>query len=389
VTDPRQPRAEVVPRNGGNSSGVIRLPSGVIAVLCLLITCATLTAGLRPFYVPANEVQWLQGENGLAFGEHGTAITSGPLAAANSGGPCSLEAWLAPGLTWATGAVLAFHNSPSGQEFSIQQDYSDLVLQLRGERQGRNNDLNQLEIDEVFRRPQVFLTITSDGRSASVYLNGKLATRAFGFPLTIGDLSGQLILANQPLRNHSWPGQIKGLAIYESELNPAQVASNYQGWKLRGSAVLDGSEHALAVYSFSEHSGGVAHNSVADGADLNIPKKFVVVDQFRFESPISEFRAERHYAKDVAINILGFVPLGFLFCLYFTIVRRTKHAALYTVIVGLVVSLTIEYFQSFLPTRYSGVTDLFTNTSGAGLGVLVYRVYTRLSSRWGIQFFTN
>ena len=80
----------------------------------------------------------------------------------------------------------------------------------------------------------------------------------------------------------------------------------------------------------------------------------------------------RSYWESVLKNIVGFIPLGFCFYAYFSLVRHYQRAGLTTVILGFAVSLTIEVLQAYLPTRDSGTTDLITNTLGTWLGIMVY-----------------
>ncbi len=353
-----------------------------IGFLCLVTLCATLAAGLWPFHSPKNEVSWAEDENALRFRNHGTALTSRKFVFDGSHGPsCSLEVWLEPARTWTTGFILTFYDPLNGREFSMQQDLTDLILQRDVGNGSHQASGAQIRVQDVFRRRRAFITAASDGQTTSVYLDGHLVVRSQGFGLSVSDLSGQLILANSPLQSHKWPGQLRGLAIYGSELSPEQVVQHYEDWTQRQEPVLVKHERALALYLFNEHGGTIAHNAIRSGIDLNIPKHYLVVDQLLFEPPWQEFHTQENYWKNCIINVAGFVPLGFVFSLYFTVIRKMKHAPLAAIVLGGAVSLVIEFLQAYLPTRYSGMTDVITNTLGTGAGVVLQRAGISLLER--------
>ena len=350
-----------------------------ISALSGLTLCGILVAGLWPFHSPKNQVHWLANRNGLHFGRYGTILSSGLLGSANSDGPsCSLEIWLEPASAWKTGTVFASYDPSTHRQFSLQQNYTDLALQRDI---GDETQQTNLSIDEVFRRKQLFITVTSDGRETAVYIDGNLVTRSLRFGFMLQDLSGKLILANSPLQGNSWPGRLRGLAIFKSELTAEEVGQHYRDWTKKGKPNVNDDERAVALYLFDEHTGNTIHNQVGSGIDLYIPARYLVVDQILLEPPWKEFHRQRNYLKNVLINVAGFIPLGFCFGAYFTSVRQVKHDILATIVFGAIVSLTIEVLQAHLPTRDSGVTDLMTNTFGTAIGVTLHRAAVLLPTQ--------
>ena len=369
------------------------IPRHAISALAVLSLCGILVAGLWPFHSPKNQVQWLENENGLRFGHYGTILSSGIFERANSDGPsCSLEIWLEPDRTWGTGTVLAFYRPSSPRQFSLQQSYTDLALRRDIEDLHHQEQLAEMSVDDVFRKKRVFITVTSDGQRTTAYIDGQLVTRSLQFGLSIDDLTRQLIGATSPLQSDSWSGQLRGVALYRSELSAAQVAQHYQDWVQKGKPMVGDSERALALYLFDERAGNIVHNEVRSGIDLYIPERYLVVHQTLLEPAWKEFHRQKNYLKNALFNIGGFVPLGFLVCAYFSLAGRVRRPAIAAVVVGAIVSATIEVLQAHLPTRDSGMTDVITNTIGACIGVLLYHAaaapLTRMfaARRWAAYY---
>jgi hypothetical protein len=349
----------------------------LLGALCVMVLGGILVAGLWPFHSPRNQVTWFAGGNGLHFGRHGTILSSGKFKATNAqeNAPCSIEVWLEPDFTDGSGTLLAFYAPGNPRLFSLHQSISDLALRI-DIRDGRfRARTTQFYDGNIFRRGKpLFITVTSNGGKTSVYIDGALAETALKFPLSRKDLDGELVVANWPTFDDSWSGLMRGLAFYDQELSPTQVFHHYETWIEKGRPDVSGNERAVALYLFDERAGRVIHNQVPSGIDLYIPNRYLVLDEVFLKPFWEEFYPSWWYGFDVLINIAAFIPLGFIFCAYLTLAGRIKRPALVTVLLGFMVSLTIECVQAFLPTRDSGTTDLITNTLGTCMGVWLYRM---------------
>jgi VanZ family protein len=341
-------------------------------LICVLVLVGILAAGLAPFGRPRNAVTWLGNQNGVRLAKHGTIWSSGTFVAADAQRvpSCSLEIWLQPDSTIASGTLLAFSTPENPLQFVLQQYHALLILSRRTrEEQDRTQTIGS---EGVFQRiVPVFVTITSGPETTSMYVDGTLARSFPGIPIG-KDCAGELVLGTSPTGKSGWAGKLKGLALYQQELTAAEVLRHYQSWTSQGRPELSANERAIGVYLLNERAGDAIHNDVPSGIDLYIPKHFVVLHQQFLQPFWKEFQPKPSYWKDILVNIVGFIPLGFFFCAYWSSVRPIKHPGLTTVVLGLAVSLTIEVLQSYLPTRDSGTTDLITNTFGTFLGVRLY-----------------
>lgn len=348
----------------------------LLLTLCAATLAAILTAGLWPFTPsPKNQVSWPKNGSGLDFGNYGSILSKGAFQPTKSpqGAACSLEMWLRPGLIDDTNTMLAFYSPDGIVSFSMHQSIGDLVLQREVRNQQGRLEKFAAFVDDVFRRDKdAFITITSSNGPTLAYLDGSLIKSIPNFGVSNSDFVGQLVLANSPVANDSWSGRLRGLAIFHGELSATEVRQDYESWTKTGRPLSSSRADVRALYLFAEGKGDVIHNVRSDSPDLYIPDHYFVLHQVFLERPWNEFQLTSGYAKDILINVCGFVPLGFFFCAYFLSIRKLSHPVLLTILLGALVSLTIEVLQAFMPTRDSGMTDIITNTLGTALGAMFY-----------------
>jgi hypothetical protein len=367
----------------GNDPGE-RTYARTLGALCVCILCVILAAGLWPFRAPKNDVEWLKGENGLRFGHNGIAASAKAFRAASPDGACSLEIWLEPGRMDHSGTIVAFDSSPDLKfPFALRQFGDSLAIQrVSVVAQGRMVR-PWLKTDRVFEKGKhVVLTITGGQEKTEVYVNGAPAKVSSRFGLVNGDLTGQLVLGNSTIKD-GWPGQITGLAVYDFELTPSQVETHTERWTQGQDPVIKGEKDPVALYLFDEREGSVVHERMGSGHDLVIPARYFVLHPAFLHPVWDQFRSRWDgwmswsYWSDVCLNVAGFVPLGFFFTAYFSLVRPITRPRLVVVVLGLAISLVIETLQHFLPTRDSSMTDVITNTVGTLVGAAFYRPFLR------------
>jgi len=83
--------------------------------------------------------------------------------------------------------------------------------------------------------------------------------------------------------------------------------------------------------------------------------------------------------KDLIINVLGFLPFGYLLMSYLLDKNHLKKisAIAVTVLVGAGISLSLEMIQYVIPGRISSLSDWILNCVGTFLGVCLYLLSAR------------
>jgi VanZ family protein len=197
-------------------------------------------------------------------------------------------------------------------------------------------------------------------------------------------LRGRLILGNSATAGEPWSGELYGMAIYQRALSSKEIALRFSQWGLMGRASLPPATNAAHFFQFKEGGGRVARDCIANGFDLQIPHLFHIIKKQVLVGPWDDFSWSYSYFFDVAINLFGFMPLGFFMALFLFEVmqmRNWKRTLFLTVFICFCISLCIELIQVYIPTRDSQLSDLICNTIGGWIGGFLVTQFKLFASK--------
>ena len=339
-----------------------------------------LAATLFPFrFRLKNDVSWLPAAQSgasvpgaLLFGKHGVVVSDGPFTNPVTSGDdssCSIEILLKPASYVGSSAILAFSTQGHPWQMELWQYHDGLILSREWPPGANRYRYTKRDILHVLNSTQsVLLTFSSSSKGTLVYLNSRLFQRLPGYSLSRQSMNAYLTLGTDPVHMDTWPGEFRGLTLFDRELSADEVATEYQNWTNSPVDHWKPISGRTSLFTFQEGQGTRVSNLSASGPDLAIPSLFKLPFKPFLARPWEEFSPTWDYFNDVLRNIVGFIPLGFALCGYLSMRRRTSHPLLIAVVLGALTSLGIEILQGFLPHRESGITDILTNTLGTFIG---------------------
>ena len=316
-------------------------------------------------------MKWLKQQNGLFFKDYGTVLSLFDIPPRKS--PDSAAQTIEIRLQaerWQSGSFVSFYNPKASVAVSMRESLADFELVEYAPLSYQLRKKVRLRVPDVFHGRELKLIAVSSGQvGVKVYVNGVRAAQAPSLQVERALFHGRLIVGDAPNHTDTWPGEICGIAIYDTELSQVRIARHYQTWKDRGQPTISGEDHVSHLYLMDERGGSTIHDKCEPGMNLAIPKQYTILGKIALRPMWNEFEISRSFAASTLKNIIGFVPLGVCFYLFMLICEWKRPVAI-VVLAGFSVSLAIEVFQIFLPTRDSGTTDLITNTLGTWLGVV-------------------
>jgi len=356
---------------------------------CLSILILLVVFGLWPFNLnPFNQVFWLKDEPGVRFSGPGHLYSAGSLSDFFSGRLISLECWLRPAAEPNNRLphILSLWDGRRREVFLIGQWKDSPAIRVRTSRPDVPRGYRERGQGQVLvKNRTVFVTLTSSPEGTTLYLDGARVKEFPGFPLLEDGPTGPgfLVLGNSAIGKSYWGGDLLGLGLYNRVLPDREVRENHSRWIRRDYPALKNGPGLIGLYPFTEGRGDSVPNLAGGAPPLLKPAVFHPLQKVILEWPTKVQLKRWSFYQDVAVNILGFVPLGFFFAL--RLLRFTRlplsGAGAVVLLLGALLSLGIELTQVYLPTRDSSASDLIFNIFGTLVGIVILRLASPSAGR--------
>lgn len=365
---------------------------------CIIICAGLFLAGLWPFnFQLGNRAGLLPGGIGLRFdapavpskqNKGGMVFTPNPLLCRSKETCEAGSLTIKLGLTADSEAggcikrILEVRRPDGSEAFYLGQWRSSLIVRSFNTPPAGGKPYREMGVGEVLaagRRSMV--TIASGLHGTDFYVDGRPVRNYPGARLLRGGetLEGhKLYLGNSPDLGCPWAGSVFNLSLF-GKIRPPGEAVDGQ-YPTGGDLIECGQNRieAMASYRFETLAG----DSIADlsgfGNDLWKPED-MVFDKRLLGLPDGQSLV----FFDLAVNLAGFMPFGFMICLRLLMVGRlsARDCILFALAAGFAVSLVIEVTQVWLPGRDSSMLDLGANTLGTLIGG---GACVKVKNLWGV-----
>jgi hypothetical protein len=217
------------------------------------------------------------------------------------------------------------------------------------------------------------LTIVSDQQGTSLYINGERRAQRTDLSLRMpGDgREARLVFGNSIAGTHGWRGILRGAAVYGVALGEEAVKRHAELWTSEGSFAGFVKDVPLLLYPFADKEGRSASDLSGSEKGLCFPAHRGFVSREVLSLGLGGGASRGSTVRDVLLNLFGFVPFGALLVTLLAPRFSIRRAVVMAATAGCLLSLGIEFAQSWIPTRSSSLIDLLLNTVGAGLGAVL------------------
>jgi len=372
-----------------------------ISLKCLVGVSVAILFGILIFgLIPkdfhfSNGVNWIKDQAGIRFSKYGIAYThpfieliEGEISEPNS---FSIEIALKPESYDEKGFnfILALHSGKDSHQLLMGQYLSWIIL-MNGDDYAHKRRTKRIAVNTASPSPTArFVTITTGKEGTQVYLNGQRVRTKKDLTLKIPNGSkARLMIGNSTNGRNSWQGDVYGLAFYGYTLTAQDAARHFNRWFQDQNFAFAKKDKPSVLYFFDEKEGLRALDHSGGNHHLEIPSKMQILEREILSPTWSLFKLNRSFIKDFVLNLVGFIPFGFILSATLFKLGGTfeKNNVLITVVLCFTLSLIIEILQAWIPSRSSHMLDLILNTLGALMGTIIYRFFfVRIHRKRGLK----
>jgi hypothetical protein len=186
-------------------------------------------------------------------------------------------------------------------------------------------------------------------------------------------------LGNSPDLSCPWAGTVMGFALFGRAWTSAEVTEHKAPGEGGALPCRRGRVAAVANYRLDGFAGESIVDLSGSANDLWKPARLVFDKR-----PLGLPNGHSFSGSDVTLNLLGFVPFGFLVCLRLLSMGKfsPRGCLFFAATLGFAVSLAIELTQVWLPGRDSSLLDLTANTVGSAIGGAMAFYWGRAYGTW-------
>ena len=372
-----------------------------ISLKCLVGVSVAILFGILIFgLIPkdfhfSNGVNWIKDQAGIRFSKYGIAYThpfvelvEGEISEPNS---FSIEIALKPESYDEKGFnfILALHSGENSHQLLMGQYLSWIIL-MNGDDYDHKRRTKRIAVNTASPSPTArFVTITTGKEGTQVYLNGQRVRTKKNLTLKIPNgRKARLMIGNSTNGRNSWQGDVYGLAFYGHTLTAQDAARHFNRWFQDQNFSFAKKDKPFVLYFFDEKEGLRALDHSGGNHHLEIPSKMQILEREILSPTWSLFKLNRSFIKDFVLNLVGFIPFGFILSATLFKFGGTfeKNNVLITVVLCFTLSLIIEILQAWIPSRSSHMLDLILNTLGAFMGTIIYRFFfVRIHRKRGMK----
>ena len=348
--------------------------------LSVVVLSVLLFFGLRPKdFLFSNGVSRVEDQAGIRFKKYGIAYTDPIKELRKEGGfgenGFSIEIALKPSSSEkAFNFILTLHNGNDGNQLLLGQ-WRSWIIAMNGDDYNHKRRVKRISVNSAsMSSEKQFITLTTSKDGTNLYFNGRLVKSKNDLALDIpyGD-KARLILGNSQYGKHSWRGDVYGLAFFNHILGAQDAALHFKRWSQDRNFSFAKKGNPFLLYYFDEEEGTRVSDHAGGDHNLNIPPRMPILKKELLSSPWEGFKLDKKGIEDIVLNLVGFIPLGFVFTSTLVGVGGVfkKKAAFISLFFCFMVSLVIETAQAWLPSRSSSQLDLMCNTAGSVIGIMI------------------